>query len=263
MENTKARNILLTFPVVVAIVLVFALNPSSFQEPNNNPPVVVIRIDDVQDYAFKKGQLYLLDHSQQNNYPLSLAVIPYYFGHDTQLVRQIKQSITKGSEIAVHGWAHENLSSYSYEEQKTRLTHAKQTLQEVLNLDATVLVPPMFMYNNDTVTAMDQTGYTIVSGLTEFHTPQWVSQNVQSIPATIELCDFSNNSWVMKEPSEVISELKTSIQNYGYAIIVTHPQEFMTDLELNPQNTKKYEELFTEISKEYSFCTIENLELTS
>ena len=248
--------LLILFTVLVAFAL---FGTGEHSEEFDEPALVVIRVDDVQDYAFKDAQLYLMKQSRQTSMPLSLAVIPTYFGEDHELVEAVKQTVLAGSEVTAHGWQHENLSQYSLVEQETRLFEAKQFLEETLNSKVTVLVPPMFSYNSDTIAAMETAELTIVSGLTEYHTKGWASQQVQSLPATIELCDLSDNVWTMKSKDAVLSELETSIADYGYAIIVTHPQEFIVDSKLNPEATSNYEQILEAIAQNYAFNTIEGL----
>jgi len=247
------------FISIIALISVGSYNTNRPSEETHKPLVVVIRIDDIQDYAFKEAQLYLLEHSRLNNMPLSLAIIPTSFGEDHELVEAVKQAIISGSEVTAHGWEHENLSQCTFDEQKMRLLKAKQFLQETLNAEINVLVPPVFSYNTDTINAMEENDYTIISGLTEFHERCWVSENIQSIPGTIELCDFSNNAWHMKSERKIMLELNASIEQYGYAIIVTHPQEFMSDNKLDPEAVMIYEQILQDISEDFSFNTIEGL----
>lgn len=248
--------------LLIALAILVAVGLYGTAEPREellNPALVVIRVDDLQDYAFRDAQFYLMEQAKQSNMPLSLAVIPTYFGEDHELVEAVKQTVAAGSEVTAHGWEHENLTQYSLGEQETRLLDAKQFLETTLNYEVTVLVPPMFSYNDDTVAAMEATDFTIVSGLTEYHEKGWASGQVQSLPATIELCNLSNNVWTMKSKEVVLSELQTSINEYGYAIIVTHPQEFITDSKLNPETTSNYEQILEAIAQNYSFNTIEGL----
>ena len=255
----KQKIFALIFVTVMILIAIGLYSTNTPSEKTANPALVVIRIDDIQDYAFKDAQLYLLEHSRHNNLALSLAVIPAYFGEDHELVEAVKQTIISGSEVVAHGWEHENLSQYTFNEQKLRLLKAKQFLEESLDAKTNVLVPPMFSYNNDTIKAMEETDYTIISGLSEFHEKGWISERIQSIPATIELSNFSNNTWHMKSSSTIISELQASIDEHGYAIIVTHPQEFINDNKLNLEAAVKYEQILQEIADDFSFNTIEGL----
>ena len=106
----KGQIIVAAVLVAVIVFVAFGLHtePAPLQD-NNNPPLVVIRVDDIQDYAFREAQFYLLEHGRHSNIPLSLAVIPTYFGEDNRLVEAVKQTIHTGSELTAHGWEHETL----------------------------------------------------------------------------------------------------------------------------------------------------------
>jgi predicted deacetylase len=260
--NMKSKKIAATIIVlsIVSVLIIVNLNTkATISLDPTNPALVVIRLDDVQDYAFKEGQLFLFEHSQNNNIPLSLAIVPNYFGNDQEIVETVKQTIDNGSEVAVHGWEHENLSQSSYLDQKTKLIDGKNRLEEILDCKINLLVPPMFSYNNDTIKAMEDTGYEILSGLAEYHKFGWLTEKIQSIPATIELSDYSENRWQIKSKDQIITELNNSIEKYGYATIVTHPQEFYTNEEFNEKTGEQYQAILKTISETYSFNTLKGL----
>lgn len=257
MNRKKPFSYLLALLIIFTLAGVYILSTST--ENVNNPALVVFRIDDIQDYAFRDAQLYLIEHARLSNIPLSLAVIPKFFGEDNELVEAVKQTVVSGSEVTAHGWKHENFSQYPIDEQKIRLLEAKQFLEGTLNSQITVLVPPMFSYNNDTLQAMEETGYTIVSGLAEFHNKGWVSEKVMSLPATIELSDYCDETWHMKTRSVILNEVENSIEMYGYAIIVTHPQEFMKSGNLDYGIAAKFELILQDLSNIFSFTTIKDI----
>lgn len=262
LKKTQITTIIIALIFVSILIVIGLKGKPTPQFESSNPAIVVIRLDDVQDYAFKEAQLFLLEHSQKNNIPLTLAIIPNYFGNDQQLVETVKQSIYYGSEVAVHGWNHENLTQFSLIEQKTKLQKGKNSLEAILNCETKTLVPPMFSYNNDTLKAMEEIGYEIVSGLTEFHKFGRLTEKIQSTPATVELSNFSENRWQIKNKNQILSELQKSIENYGCAVIVTHPQEFYDQGEFNPNTTNKYQEILKTISETYSFNTLQDLEIS-
>ncbi len=55
----------------------------------------------------------------------------------------------------------------------------------------------MFSFNEDTIIAMYEEGYNIISTFTDYSESGLIS-NVLSLPATIELSDYSNGTWNMK-----------------------------------------------------------------
>jgi hypothetical protein len=242
--------------VTISIAGIFIVSRDIGASENLDRPKVIIRVDDVQDFAFREAQLFLLNQSLENKVPLSLAIIPEVFGMDHELVETTIKAIESDCEVDVHGWEHENLTQFGFDEQKLRLLKAKQYLDWTLNAETKVLVPPMFSYDNDTIEAMEETGYTIVSGLAEFHEEGWVSEKVLSIPATIELSDYSNGTWKMKSRNVILDEVEDSINAHGYAMIVTHPQEFMKGTSLDQKIAVEFEQILQGLNENFSFTTI-------
>lgn len=226
---------------------------------NREPPIVAVRIDDVQDFYCRDAQFILFEYSLNNSIPATLAIIPRFFGQDKELVDAVKSVTLSGFEVAVHGWEHEDLTRLSLEEQQTRLQQGKAHLSEVLSVNASVLVPPMFSYNNDTLVAMHTNGLKIVSGLSELQPPAPASEGIISIPATVELSDFANGTWKMKSADSVTEEVNASIHLHGYAVIVTHPQEFMKDGALSREALQEYNTLIQTMKPRYSFTTLDGL----
>ncbi len=252
------------WPIVAAIVgllLVAGLIPLMTlcnSQAKAEPPTVVIRVDDIQDYAFREGQVFLLDESVTQHVPLSLAVIPNSFGKDGELVEKVKLAVDEGSDVTVHGWAHEDLALLSFREQAALLFQSKSRIKEVLGVTPTVLVPPKYSYNKDTLTAMGEEGYNIVSAFIDISPPGVIS-NVVSLPATVELSTYSKGTWSMKTPDAVQLEVLKSVQKYGFAVIVTHPQEFIEDGKLSEANAESYLGLLAAFKDKYSFKNMEEL----
>lgn len=258
--KTKQIAVLLIIITIISVTMAIIFTQEPVLVKSENPALVIIRIDDIQDYAFKEAQEFLLQFGQENNIPLSLAVIPNYFGNDQEIVQKVKESIKFGSEIAAHGLNHENLSQYSFSGQKTLLLEAKNKLTEILDYTPKLLIPPMFSYNNNTLKAMKETGYGIVSGLTEFNQYGWITDKIRSIPATIELSKYTENNWQMKTTTQILNELNESITDFGYAVIVTHPQEFYNRETFEETKAETFIKMLDTISEIYSFCVYENLE---
>jgi peptidoglycan/xylan/chitin deacetylase (PgdA/CDA1 family) len=221
-------------------------------------PLLVVRVDDIQDFAFKDAQLFLLNYSVENKLPLSLAVITGQFGLDTEIVGATRSAIASGSEVTVHGWQHENLAELSLIEQMRVLSEAKTRLKEVLNVSTTILTPPMFSFNNETLTAMKREGYTILSTSSDLHDAGIVA-GIINIPATVELSDFANGTWAMKSKDLLNFELKGSVQTNGYAVLVTHPQEFIKNGVLDKETVTAFIALIQDLQKTYQLVTLETL----
>jgi len=246
---------------IAGLLILLGLTPVAIIKTsieNREPPSLVIRVDDIQDFAFREAQLFLLNESMINHVPLSLAVITGMFGEDSEVVQAVELAVSLGSDVAVHGWKHEDLAKLSFREQVELLSQSRSRIEEILDFDTRVLVPPMFSFNEDTVAAMHEEGYNIISTFADLSEPGSISK-VISLPATVELSDYSNGTWKMKSFDSVKAEISRSIQKYGFGVIVTHPQEFTAGGELNQANTELYRTLLMTLKENYSFKTLERL----
>jgi len=246
---------------IAGLLILLGLTPVAIIKTsieNREPPSLVIRVDDIQDFAFREAQLFLLNESMINHVPLSLAVITGMFGEDSEVVQAVELAVSLDSDVAVHGWKHEDLAKLSFREQVELLSQSRSRIKEILDFDTRVLVPPMFSFNEDTVAAMHEEGYNIISTFADLSEPGSISK-VISLPATVELSDYSNGTWKMKSFDSVKAEISRSIQKYGFGVIVTHPQEFTAGGELNQANTELYRTLLMTLKENYSFKTLERL----
>jgi peptidoglycan/xylan/chitin deacetylase (PgdA/CDA1 family) len=260
-QTRVARRKRLIVISIAGLLLLVGLIPVAIVKSSietKEPPTLVIRIDDIQDFAFREAQLFLLNESVINDVPLSLAVITGMFGEDMEIVQTVKLAVSLGSEVTVHGWKHEDLAKLSFREQVALLFQSKRRIKEIFDFDSRVLVPPMFNYNEDTVAAMREEGYNIISSSADLSEPGSTSKMI-SLPATVELSDYSNGTWNMKSVDSVSVEISMSVQKHGFAVIVTHPQEFIADGKLNQVNTELYRNLLRTLKENYSFKTLEKL----
>jgi len=223
-------------------------------------PFIVIRVDDIQDFAFRDAQLFLLKHSAETNLPLSLAVIAGMFGQDADILDAVQLAVASGCEVGVHGWEHENLANLSMKEQMTILFQAKSRIKELLGVDTQLLIPPMFGFDNNTISAMYEESYTIISTCADLHEPSSIS-GIKNIPATVELSTLLNDIWQMKSIDTISAEVEKSIELYGYAAIVTHPQEFISNGQINQTARESYINLLAKLSETHQFTTFEKLNL--
>ena len=229
-----------------------------FRPPQNR--FLIVRVDDIQDFAFKDAQLFLLEHSAETNLPLSLAVIAGMFGEDAEILEAVHLAVASGCEVGVHGWEHESLTNLTITAQVNILFQAKIRIKDLLGVDTRLLIPPMFSYDNNTVSAMRHESYSIISTCTDFHEPSSIS-GITNIPATVELSTLSNDVWQMKNIDAIKAEVEKSVELYGYAAIVTHPQEFLSNGQINQTAKESYINLLTKLGETYQFTTFENLHL--
>ena len=221
--------------------------------------VVVIRMDDIQDYAFHDAEIRLLNHSINRGYPLSLGVMAKDFGLDVELVDAVRAAVRTGSEVAAHGWVHEDLAQLTVSEQEIQFLRARNRLWNTLEVSPLVLIPPMYSYSNDTLLAMRQAGYEIVSGYIGLNEGGIDAEGIVSVPATVEFSELSGDNWTMKSFDDVMAEFNLSIESNGYAVIVTHPEEFLQNGTLNENAFERYYGIIDSISSRFELTTLEGL----
>jgi predicted deacetylase len=246
---------------IICLILLITLLPVGILKAssgNRVKPPVIIRVDDIQDYAFKDAQLFMLSLSITSRIPLSLAVIPGEFGEDEEIVETTKLAVAAGSEVAIHGWTHEDFSALPSENQTELLLKSKTRIKEILNLDSHIFIPPMYRFNGDTLVSMNTIGLNIISTFTDNLEP-YLGPGTKSVPGTIQFSNYEDKTWENKSIESLKEEISGSISKYGFAIIVTHPQEFLTDDKLDRSKTEIYEDLLQEITDHYSSTTLGRL----
>ena len=248
---------LLTLLLVLVAVFSCLQAVNLFEHVANG--VVVIRIDDIQDHAFHDAQIQLLNHSVSRGYPLSLGIIAKDFGLDVELADAVRAAIRAGSEVAVHGWIHEDLTQLAASEQEIQFLRAKNRFWNTLEVDTLILIPPTYSYSNDTLLAMRRAGYEIVSGYIELNEGGIESEGIVSVPATVELSELSGDNWTMKSVDNVMAEFNLSIESNGYAVIVTHPEEFIQNGRLNENAFERYYAIIDSINSRFELTTLEGL----
>jgi hypothetical protein len=120
----------------------------------------------------------------------------------------------------------------------------------------------MYNYSNDTLLAMNQAGYEIISGYIDINEGGIASEGIVNVPATVELSELSGDNWTMRGVDEVMAAFNTSIESYGYAVIVTHPEEFLQNGTFNENAFERYCEILDRISSRFALTTLEGLKQT-
>lgn len=258
------RIALFAFSCIILLLISFFIAGFLSNPERDRIHPIVIRIDDIQDYAFMDGQLFLVDYALATDIPASLAIIAGKFSSDEQIVNEVKSALQNGCEVTVHGWYHEDFSILSEIQQMKLLFQAKSRLREILNVTTEVFVPPMSYYNEDTPRALKEEEFSIVS-ISSYASSENVFPGIVNILATVELSEFvqlenGQELWQMKSIAEVLTEVAVSLNVYGYAVIVVHPQEFLFDeTSLNRTRCDLYSNLLEILRNEYMFTTLRDL----
>jgi peptidoglycan/xylan/chitin deacetylase (PgdA/CDA1 family) len=139
---------------------------------------VVFRLDDIQDVWLSNTQQKLISTFREQQIPLTIGIIAQDFGTDQALVSYINASLYDSKfqlEIADHGWAHEDFTTFTYASQLKKLQDAIAKIKTVLPVVKTIksFIPPYNAWNNNTLNALTAVGITYMSSQTELDPPPY------------------------------------------------------------------------------------------
>lgn len=118
-------------------------------------PLVVFRMDDIQDNWLENIQQTVINVFQSRGLPLTIGIIGNYFGRSNlkNFVKGALQNKNFPLEIANHGYNHEDFTQFSLTQQKTLLQQAKsQTISALSPFISNIksFIPPFNKFNADT-----------------------------------------------------------------------------------------------------------------
>jgi peptidoglycan/xylan/chitin deacetylase (PgdA/CDA1 family) len=222
---------------------------------HSNCNCVVFRMDDIQDYWVKSGQLAAMNQFITRNQSLMLGIIMDSIGNDSEIVNMVKQGSDGGLfELAVHGWNHTDYTKLNEEEQRNSLYDSNRKMIALFGTASEIFTPPYDAFNNHTINAMKQVDdIKILSANDSSFDQLELSDNnnesrtlssslIQSkrilyIPVTIAFKDYYGGEYIRNSVQNILNNVTRSIDAYGYAVIVFHPQDLMKiDSNGNPTN---------------------------
>src|SRR5438093_2077787 len=216
---------------------------------------VAFRLDDVQDYELTKPQIAVMNLFKEKNLSLTVGIIGNNISKGERLVSSyIKERIdtshnkkSKDSiEIANHSWNHEHFLNLTTEEQSDSIKKTNEKIKNIFETKPVIFIPPYNEFNNDTLLAVDKNNMKYFSGDTRDHEIYSVHSNatIYHLPVTAETggctnckSDYKNASWYGVPHEKTLNQINKSLSNYGYAIVLMHPDEYsIGHEEWNSQN---------------------------
>lgn len=231
------------FMTITIMAFSFFANPASASQ-------VVFRLDDIQDYYLDKAQEAVMEVFADNDAALSIGVISDYFGAQTdhrQTVYEIMAELGEKGEVTCHSVDGDRLDLDDLATQNSKLSRCKGDLEGLFVMkEINTLIPPENEYNNDTVSAMFNTGYSILSSQCTDdkcpHEPELGSPMTAYVPVGVTLSDWSGVGTV-RDAEEIFNDIQGEIDEHGWATVMMHPQEFDTPSGVDSSSIAKLEEL--------------------
>lgn len=205
---------------------------------------VIFKIDDIQDYWIEQASIAALDLFISKNLTLSVGLIMDDIGNDTVLTEKIEEGLDRNLfELALHGWDHEDFTTFDLQQQKDLLKKANEKNQILFGNKSQVFIPPYDQFNNNTLKAMNDLNIKILSSSlqTENHFNEGedifnlkvkminsgsVGDGIYHLPSTVSFYDIGNENRTKNSLQDILNKVNDSISKYGYSVITFHPQDF-------------------------------------
>ena len=261
MSNQIKKLPLLSLIIASSIILltIYFFNlPYTYSKPADSVSnvrlcsCVAFRLDDVQDFPYSSPLIGVMEVFKQKNISLTIGVVGKNIDADSkQVYYYIKQRLMNNNgnngsnngaaiEIANHSWEHGRFLNSTFLEQSNSIRKTNEKINSIFGIRPTIFIPPFSKYNNNTILAMhennmrfisadlrDSTVYSTFSNSTIYYLPKTAETGCDNCNAT------KNDSWANKsypwhglQHEETLSQIKKSIRQYGFAVVVMHPMEY-------------------------------------
>ena len=241
-------SIIIYFVIVVGSINLISIGNEAFAKNTTSVyscNCVIFRMDDVQDFWIDQAQIAPMNLFLSKNQSLTLGLIMNKTGDDSDILQNIKKGYQKGLfELALHGWDHVDFSNLSEQDQQYYLLKSNNKMKLLFGNNSNIFIPPYDPFNNDTIKAMSLNGIPIISsaGYEEniFNNNKSIfvsndnlynnsikSKTIIHIPSTIAFKNYVNGSWIKTPLGNISDSILKNIKEYGYAVVVIHPQDFI------------------------------------
>lgn len=254
MELIKAQNINYNFTNIN--------NSYSYGFPTKR--TIVLRMDDVQAYAWNDIFINITEEVLTRNMSIVLGVIPNGIETDKIATNYLLSKIDdKRIEIAQHGTTHKSPISTEYSNLSELETYslAQKGLTEILqtlNIKPTTFIPPQNEYNgSQTTKALSKLGFTIISAKQNEYKYDGYMYYIGYTEPTKE-----TNKNDLQLISGIVKSCSYSLDTTNICVIMIHPQDYVNDdkKSLNQTRFMKFQELLTDLNNlNASFKTFSNI----
>lgn len=192
---------------------------------------VAFMLDNIQDYWLDNVQTGILDAFKQKDASMTLSIIANAFGNDSKLIGSIKNEVNPDNgllDIGINGWNFEDFTLYDESHQALLLSQSKSKISSILGVTPEILVPPYGRINPDTFSAMQDNGISYVTTTSGVVPPTSLSDKIHSIPVTVfaGYYHLENGTLQYMTNDMMISQIQSSIQNHGFAVVTLNFQDY-------------------------------------
>lgn len=254
-------NLIIIFLVIPFFILYLTFIPyhTSFSQGDFQNPsqcnCVVFRMDGLQDYYLQKGQLAPMNVFLTKNQSLTLSLIMNSIGNDTTTINKIREGSYNGLfELAINGGINMDYTKLNQQQQEYLLSIANEKMITFFGNKSNIFIPSMNLFNYATIKAMEKMNLKILSssldrennydnGKSIFSTvvensTKFKDKEILHLPSMTSFKYEVNRHTIKNSITNIINNITENIEQYGYAVIALHPQDFM-ELDKNGEVTDK------------------------
>ncbi len=221
---------------------------------NYTPPKVIIFRDDDAQIWWRVNTFKNITNTLKNNkIPQTIGVIPYAGGStigDDVDFKNYLNSIKNYStvELALHGYQHTDneFANLSLQQAEQKISSGMTIFKSDLGIGPKTFIPPNHAYNNATLQASKNKGFTRFSADTDVDPYSWKEYpaGLLHVSAVTEFYDWDANR--QRTASEITTDCQNALNKYNTCVILLHYWQF-TDSDSRLINSTTYQTLLNVI----------------
>ena len=191
---------------------------------------IILRLDDAGAWHYDELVQRIADDVTSRNLHLVIAVIPKDISKDTNFLLYMRELLRDPRiEVAQHGYEHseEEFRDYTYEEAIDAIEKGKEEIIRELKVVPITFIPPYNVYSKATEDALKAEGFKVIAGEEGEYS---IKPNMLILGYTATTSDFPYTKDI--DVSRIIADCRQSLAEKGYCEIMIHPQDFLTDPDL-------------------------------
>jgi peptidoglycan/xylan/chitin deacetylase (PgdA/CDA1 family) len=257
MQIAKVKSWVKLLATIVVAVTMLLGTPQDAKAASNPPvpiicpvtePTVIFRLDDIQPYYLEPTQLEIMRTFEARGVALTIGVITRSLvkSPHSDALYSIMSNLGEKGEVACHSKTHPNFTSLSLNEQKDELSDCRDKLMTLFpGKEINTFIPPYNEFNDDTLEAMREESYSILSSQsTNYSIPNGSCYNecgnfddeddIVDLPMGASTGGYGS-TLVLQSAQTVFDQINNQLDDNGqnWSVVMMHPQEFSTGKEVN------------------------------
>lgn len=210
---------------------------------NKGPKMAVIRVDDIQAFAWTNISEKIISDAESREISLVLGVIPKDLKEDGDFYKFLRKRKCH-FEIAQHGWEHDigddgatpEFRGKTKKEASEMIAKGKKIIEALSREKVLTFIPPNNEYSEGTKEALKDAKIQLVS-----------SEGKEYFDVDTSVYNYDTRS--LTPADKIISDCENEFLKSNLCVIMAHPQDFADGSSLNEEKYKIYIELLDKFPK--------------